>query len=532
VGYSTSRGGILIPLVLYLTACGSGASSSPPIPPPVPPAVTVKIGGTVSGLTGSLVLRDNGADDLTVSHDGAFTFPTLLGSGVAYAVSIGTQPANQTCAVTNGTGMTASADITNVSVTCTTPVDPAISSISPDHGPSLTRVTITGSGFGATPADNAVTLNNKECSIVSGTATTLTIEIPPQAGSGNLIVEVPASHKTALSSLFTYELSAVNVITIAGSDFGYQDDVGTNARFAFPVGIAMNVGGTSLFVGDTANHRVRAVDLLTSTVTTFAGSTEGSTDGTGTQALFSSPTALAVDQVFGDLWVVDAVNNNIRKVTPGGVVTTEVSAGAGLSVPSGISISHGVAISDTANNRIVGLSSTFGIEVLAGGSVGDHDGNGSSAQFQFPADVADCPNLDLFVADEFNAEIRRISLNADVTTYAGAPSGLSFQDGPASEARFLHPRGITCDDFGNLYVADTGNNKIRLITPSGMVMTLAGSSIGFADGEGSTAKFSQPQRIALGVRLFGKYPDGNDMRGTVLYVTDMSNHRIRQIDWE
>jgi hypothetical protein len=531
VGYSKSRVGIVVALLLYLTACGGGGSSPPPDSPAV--TVTVRVGGTVSGLTGPVVLRDNGADDLTVSTDGAFTFLTALGSGAAYAVSVGTQPANQTCAVANGAGITATADVTNVSVTCTTPADPAISGISPDHGPSLTRVTITGSGFGATPADNLVTLNNRECAIVSATTTTLTVDIPPQAGSGNLKVEVPATHKTAMSSLFTYELSGVTVITIAGNDFGYQDDVGTNARFAFPVGIAMNIGGNSLFVGDTANHRIRAIDLRTSAVTTFAGSTEGSTDGTGIQALFSSPTALAVDPVFGDLWVGDAVNNNIRRVSPGGVVTTEVSAGAGLNVPSGISISHGVAVSDTANNRIVGLSSTLGIQVLAGGTVGDSDGNGSSAQFQFPADVADCPNnLDLFVADEFNAEIRRISVNGDVTTYAGAPSGLSFQDGPASEARFLHPRGIACDDFGNLYVADTGNNKIRLITPSGMVMTLAGSSIGFADGDGSTAKFSQPQRIALGIKVFGKDPNGNDIRGTVLFVTDMSNHRIREIDWE
>lgn len=114
------RGGVLAAMALALAACGGGdddGGSAPP-PPPPPPATTVTIGGTVSGLTGALVLRNNGSDDLNIAGDGAFTFSTALGTDVAFDVSIATQPANQTCAVTNGTGRTGTANITNVAVNC------------------------------------------------------------------------------------------------------------------------------------------------------------------------------------------------------------------------------------------------------------------------------------------------------------------------------------------------------------------------------------------------------------------------------
>jgi len=534
VRFSNSRGGILVTLVLSLTACGGGGSS----PPPDPPAVTVRVGGTVSGLTGPVVLRDNGADDLTLSADGAFAFSTSLGSGVAYAVSVGTQPPNQTCAVTNGTGMTATADITNVSVTCTTtPADPAISGISPDHGPGLTRVIITGSGFGATPADNAVTLNNKECTIVSATTTTLTVDIPPQAGSGNLQVLAPPSQNVAISSLFTYELTSVTVSTIAGKDLGSRDDVGTNAQFRDPVGIVMSQDKSGLFIADSGNFRIRFVNLSSHSVSTIAGNTPGNVDDVGLLALFGGPDGLSIDERSGELLVTDPVNNNIRRISSVGVVTTEIRDAAGLIGPRGLaSFGDQFVVVDKGNNRLITFSSSAAgaIQELAGGSIGDKDGNGSSAQFQFPEDVAACINASdkAYVADEENFKIRKITSTGEVTTYAGGSSGVSFQDGPAAEARFLFPTGLACDEFENLYVADNGNNKIRLITPSGIVTTLAGSSLGFADGDGATAKFSQPHRIALGVRVFGKYPNGKDMRGTVLYVTDTSNQRIREIDWE
>jgi hypothetical protein len=101
-------------LLALLPACGGGSGSSPP----PPTAVTVKVGGTVAGLSGSLVLRNNGVDDLSLGADGLFTFATALATGAAYAVTVATQPSGQTCSVTHGTGTTGSTDITDVAIAC------------------------------------------------------------------------------------------------------------------------------------------------------------------------------------------------------------------------------------------------------------------------------------------------------------------------------------------------------------------------------------------------------------------------------
>lgn len=117
--FDCGKRAVLVVLFALSAACGGGDDGgSGGNDPPPPPPVTVTIGGTVSGLTGTLVLRNNGGDDLTIASDGTFAFSTSLGTGVGYAVSIATQPANQICAVTNGTGTTGAANITNVTVTC------------------------------------------------------------------------------------------------------------------------------------------------------------------------------------------------------------------------------------------------------------------------------------------------------------------------------------------------------------------------------------------------------------------------------
>ena len=114
------RRGLAVLLVTALSACGGSRGTSPPPtqPPPTQPAATVSVGGTVTGLTGSLILRNNGLDDLSLSADGAFTFSTSLDRGVAYAVTVATQPANQACSVTHGTGTTGTTNVTDVAVNC------------------------------------------------------------------------------------------------------------------------------------------------------------------------------------------------------------------------------------------------------------------------------------------------------------------------------------------------------------------------------------------------------------------------------
>ncbi|NEV95103.1 hypothetical protein G3567_13255, partial [Psychroflexus sp. YR1-1] len=198
----------------------------------------------------------------------------------------------------------------------------------------------------------------------------------------------------------------------------------------------------------------------------------GFADGTGSSAQFNYPIGVAVD-ASGTVYVADANNHRIRKITPAGAVST-----------------------------------------LAGSTYGFADGTGISAQFANPTGVAVDASGTVYVADQFNHRIRKITSAGVVSTLAGNIRG--FADGEGSSAQFNNPLGVTLDASGNVYVADGSNHRIRKITSARVVSTLAGSIRGFADGEGNSAQFNYPTGVAV------------DASGTV-YVTDYFNHRIRKI---
>jgi sugar lactone lactonase YvrE len=281
-------------------------------------------------------------------------------------------------------------------------------------------------------------------------------------------------------------------------------------------------------VADNANTCIRKV-TASGVVTTLAGSVNyGYADGTGAAAQFNLPEGVAVD-ASGNVYVADTGNNCIRKVTAAGVVTTlagsvtngfadGTGAAAQFNSPSGVAVdaSGNVYVADTYNNCIRKVTAAGVVTTLAGSvNYGYADGTGAAAQFSSPYGVAVDASGNVYVADSGNNCIRMVTAAGVVTTLAGSLYAGSA-DGTNAAARFNYPVGVAVDASGNVYVADFGNNCIRKVTAAGVVTTLAGSTEGYADGTGMAAQFNLPSGVAV------------DANGNV-YVADYGNNCIRKV---
>jgi sugar lactone lactonase YvrE len=209
-------------------------------------------------------------------------------------------------------------------------------------------------------------------------------------------------------------------VLAGGDDFGYADGQGTNAKFRIPIGIDVDANG-NVYVADALNNVIRKITQPDGTVTTLAGGTEGYADAQGPNAKFNLPMDVAVDAT-GNVFVSDAGNNKIRKITPIGEVTT-----------------------------------------VAGSSIGFLDGPVATAQFDGMWGIAVDTAGYIYVGDSSNLVVRRISLagNGKVTTVAGSTPG--ELDGPGNEAQFRQISGITVDASGAIYVSQSDNGRIRKI---------------------------------------------------------------------
>jgi surface protein len=313
------------------------------------------------------------------------------------------------------------------------------------------------------------------------------------------------------------------VSTFAGSGaLGGANGTGTSAQFNNPMPLAMD-GSGNMYVYD--NNMVIRKITAAGVVTDFAGSrgVRGSLDGTGTMASFDSVNGLAVDGS-GNIYAADMGNHRIRKITADGVVTTLAGSsygyeeGTGTSAkfayPRGVAVdaSGNVYVADVNNHRIRKITPTGVTSTFAGSTKGFADNSAASAKFNQPFGVAVDGSGNVYVADTYNHRIRKITSLGVVTTLVGGAEGEA--DGTGTSAQFKYPQGIVLDASGNVYV--TSNHRIRKITSVGVVTTLAGSTPGFAEGVGTSAKFHCPTRIAI------------DVTGNI-YVADQNNHRIRMI---
>jgi hypothetical protein len=327
------------------------------------------------------------------------------------------------------------------------------------------------------------------------------------------------------------KIASGNVTTLAGQAgrSSSVDGKGSAARFEDPYAVAVDGSGI-VYVADATDHSIRKI-TTDGTVTTFAGTpgTFGSSDGTGTAALFKNPQGIAADSA-GNVYVADTGNATVRKITSSGVVTTLAgSAGspgnvdatgptARFSSPYGIAVDGAgtVYVVDSNVNIVRKITAAGVVTTLAGtfGQIGLVDGTGAAARFAVPFDIAVDTAGNLYICDHGNHAIRKVTPAGVVTTLAG--SGLPGKvDGTGSAALFKFPAGISVDTAGYVYVADTDNQVIRKISPAGVVTTIAGSGIGSADGVGTLATFNNPKDIAV------------DTSGNV-YVVDRGNHTIRK----
>jgi sugar lactone lactonase YvrE len=271
--------------------------------------------------------------------------------------------------------------------------------------------------------------------------------------------------------------------------------------------------------------------LVFNTLAGYSG--QGNADGLAENARFVNPSGVAADGA-GNVYVADTANHTIRMITSGGAVSTLAGA-AGLSgsadgvgsaarfnLPQGVAVdsSNNVYVADTGNFTIRKITPSGVVSTLAGvaGTNGSTDGTGNAARFYEPEGIAVDGAGNVYVADTWNHTIRQITAGGVVSTLAGAAGSSGSSDGTGSSARFYQPQAVAVDGTGNVFVADTGNHTIRKIAPGPSVSTIAGvpGSYGTNDGGGGGARFYSPAGVAV------------DGAGNV-YVADYYNQTIRKI---
>jgi len=403
-----------------------------------------------------------------------------------------------------------------------------ISALQPTTGPKNWEVTITGTGFSATPSDNKVKFNGKDAVVKSATATTLVVEVPVRAGTGKVSVVLGDQHFDGPDFQYEYTYS---VQTIAGGTKGKVDGTGIAAQFNGMYDLVVAKDG-NIYAGEFTNTRVRKI-TPNGVVTTFAGSTKGYVDNDDPlKARFGNINGITQDGN-GNFYISES--GFIRKIDVSGKVTTLAgsSGNAGKTIngtgsAAGFNGAQYVQISNTgdmyvaeaAGNVIRKVTTAGEVTTIAGtpgvGNGGYQDGSAAAAKFDKPYAAIANARGDVYIAEYKNTKIRKLS-EGNVTTLAGGGPGA--KDGASNVALFGGELGgMAIDQDGNIYIGDYVNHSIRMITPSGKVTTIAGrlGTPGFVDGNSREALFNAPHGVDFDA-------EGN------LYVADFGNYAIRKI---
>ena len=419
--------------------------------------------------------------------------------------------------------------------------------------PTLTIIGTTAANGG----NYDVVITNDYGSVTS-TVVTLTIAYPPAitlqpasqvlTNSGTVTFNVGASG----TGPFTYQwkFNGTNlpnniITTVAGNGTNrYSGDGGaaTNAGLYSPAGVAVDAEG-NLFIADTYDQRIRKVNSR-GIITTVVGSGNEGYNGNGLAATNSSlylPAGVAVD-ADDNLLIADTGNNRIREETYGLLITVAGGEGtlggdggpainAGINQPAAVAIdgNGNLFIADRDNSRIRKVDVNDTITTLAGKSVVGYAGDGgvaTNAELNNPYGVAVDATGNVFIADTYNQRVRKVDANGIITTVAGTgTAGFSGDGGAATNATLHYPYGLATDAYGDLFIADYYNQRIRKLAPNGIITTVAGNGTNYLaqhplfsgdGGPATNATFADPYCVAV------------DASGD-LYIADTYNYRIRKV---
>jgi sugar lactone lactonase YvrE len=440
-------------------------------------------------------------------------------------------------------------------------------------GPAATvTVSLNSNAYSLTSGIYTATVwfTNLSDSVVQGRQFSLTVGSVPvitaEPSNQTVCAGSCATFSVAVSGTgpFTYQwqLNGANlpngvITTVAGNgSYGHSGDGGTatNASLEYPFGVAADASG-NLFIADTYNSVIRKVNI-NGIITTVAGNGTAAFAGDGgpaTNASLAYPYGVAVD-ASGNLFIADTGNNRIRKVDTNGIITTVAGNGnegysgdggaatsASLDYPSGVAAdaSGNLFIADTYNSRIRKVDAYGIITTVAGGGVcpmalgagcySAEDGDGGAATnalLSSPQDVAMDASGNLFIADSGNNRIRKVDTNGIITTVAGNGESCYYGDGgPATNASLNDPSGVAMDASSNLFIADSGSsrggggNRIRKVDTNGIITTVAGNGTATFAGDGgaaTNASLDYPSGVAVNA-------SGN------LFIADSNNERIREV---
>jgi hypothetical protein len=550
-------------LLLLVTACGGGGGggSTPPAAPPSAPTPTLSLfAGNMGGsgnadgtagaarFSGTYGLATDSNGNVYVADSGSYTIrkitpagvvTTLAGSAGVLGSSDGSGAvasfANPLGVAADRSGNVYVADSDNYTVRKISPAGVVTTLAGLAGTPGNTDGPAAAARFNypqwvaVDTSGNVYVVDDSVVRKISaaGVVTTLA-DLNGAAGiaadsNGNLYAAVGTTIQ---------KLSATGVVTtLAGSaTYGSADGVGAAASFMLPFGITTDNGG-NVYVTDNSGFTIRKITPA-GVVTTLAGGSAGTADGSGAAAQFDGPVGIAMD-ASNNLYVADYLT--IRKVTQAGVVTTIAGAadktgstdGTGaaalFNAPARIAVdgSGSLFVGDNGNATIRKITATGVVTTFAGtaGAHGHVDATGAAARFGALGGFAFDSNGNLFATDPTNNTIRKITPAGVVTTVAGSVGMNGSVDATGSAATFNGPTGITVDHSGNLLVTDRYNSTVRKISPSGVATTLAGTAgqIGSLDATGTSARFGYPTGITT------------DSGGNV-FVADPGYHAIRKIN--